>query len=295
MMTIKEFAQLCNCNPQTLRYYDRIDLLKPVKVDEWTGYRYYEEKQALDFVKIKNMQLADFSIDEIKSLLKATDEEVQAAFERKVAEQESKLEQVREIYNTYLAEKKSMEKVLQGVMDFLGGDIKNENILRELSIKKEEAEQFITVAKEFLEKQMREALTQQKALQMAVNQEEFFGEEEILAKLQELGENDKESVSIDIAEEVEVEIKPSQVIFEKHGWGHVHEFLNEIPLQKKDKEYDLVFHFKKPCGFAKDYKAFALIIMGKIIEMNGGHINPMGLESINSEDELNHFWLKESL
>ena len=200
MMTIKEFAQLCNCNPQTLRYYDRIDLLKPVKVDEWTGYRYYEEKQALDFVKIKNMQLADFSIDEIKSLLKATDEEVQAAFERKVAEQESKLEQVREIYNTYLAEKKSMEKVLQGVMDFLGGDIKNENILRELSIKKEEAEQFITVAKEFLEKQMREALTQQKALQMAVNQEEFFGEEEILAKLQELGENDKESVSIDIAE-----------------------------------------------------------------------------------------------
>ncbi|MGN0141461.1 MAG: MerR family DNA-binding transcriptional regulator [Roseburia sp.] len=31
-MTIKEFSQLCGCNPQTLRYYDREDLLKPVNV-----------------------------------------------------------------------------------------------------------------------------------------------------------------------------------------------------------------------------------------------------------------------
>ena len=62
MMTIKQFAQLCSCNAQTLRYYDRIGLLKPAQVDSWTGYRYYEEKQAVDFVKIKNLQLADFSI-----------------------------------------------------------------------------------------------------------------------------------------------------------------------------------------------------------------------------------------
>lgn len=38
-MTIKEFSRLCGCNPQTLRYYDHVDLLKPVKVDSWTGYR----------------------------------------------------------------------------------------------------------------------------------------------------------------------------------------------------------------------------------------------------------------
>ena len=54
-MTIKEFAKLCGCNSQTLRYYDRIDLLKPVEVDQWSGYRFYEEAQALDFVKIKNL------------------------------------------------------------------------------------------------------------------------------------------------------------------------------------------------------------------------------------------------
>ena len=43
MITIQGFARLCGCNTQTLRYYDRIGLLAPARVDEWTGYRYYEE------------------------------------------------------------------------------------------------------------------------------------------------------------------------------------------------------------------------------------------------------------
>ena len=60
MITIQGFAKLCGCNTQTLRYYDRIGLLAPAKVDEWTGYRYYEEDQAMRFVKIKNLQQADF-------------------------------------------------------------------------------------------------------------------------------------------------------------------------------------------------------------------------------------------
>ena len=36
-MTIRQFALLCGCNPQTLRYYDRVDLLKPARVDPRTG------------------------------------------------------------------------------------------------------------------------------------------------------------------------------------------------------------------------------------------------------------------
>ena len=67
-MTIKEFARLCGCNPQSLRYYDHVNLLKPVKVDQWSGYRFYEEEQALAFVKIKNLQKAGFTIEEIKEL-----------------------------------------------------------------------------------------------------------------------------------------------------------------------------------------------------------------------------------
>ena len=52
-MTIKEFAKLCGCNPQTLRYYDRVGLLKPVRVDRYSGYRFYDEEQAVTFVKIE--------------------------------------------------------------------------------------------------------------------------------------------------------------------------------------------------------------------------------------------------
>ena len=76
MMTIKEFAWLCSCNTQTLRYYDRVNLLKPAKTDEMTGYRYYSENQAMDFVKIKNLQSADFSIDEIKQLILKDDDQM---------------------------------------------------------------------------------------------------------------------------------------------------------------------------------------------------------------------------
>lgn len=43
-MTIKEFAKLCGCNPQTLRYYDRVGLLKPVRVDRYSDYRFYDEE-----------------------------------------------------------------------------------------------------------------------------------------------------------------------------------------------------------------------------------------------------------
>ena len=83
-MTIKEFARLCGCNPQTLRYYDRVELLKPVKVDEWSGYRFYDEEQALTFIKIKNLQIAGFTIDEIKGLLDSDNDVIFEAFTRKV-------------------------------------------------------------------------------------------------------------------------------------------------------------------------------------------------------------------
>lgn len=55
-MTIKEFSLLCSCTTQTLRYYDSINLLKPARVDQFSGYRYYDSEQALDYVKIKNLQ-----------------------------------------------------------------------------------------------------------------------------------------------------------------------------------------------------------------------------------------------
>ena len=42
-MQINEFAKLTGVSVRTLHYYDEIGLLKPAEVDEWTGYRFYDE------------------------------------------------------------------------------------------------------------------------------------------------------------------------------------------------------------------------------------------------------------
>lgn len=41
IFSIGEIAKLFNISTQTLRLYDRIDLLKPSHINEETGYRYY--------------------------------------------------------------------------------------------------------------------------------------------------------------------------------------------------------------------------------------------------------------
>ena len=40
MYRIGEFSHLCQTTIKTLRHYDKIDLLKPARIDNFTGYRY---------------------------------------------------------------------------------------------------------------------------------------------------------------------------------------------------------------------------------------------------------------
>lgn len=65
-LSIGEFARLRNITTETLRHYDRIDLLKPIKVDPKTGYRYYSILQFEELGTIKELRQLGMSIDEIK-------------------------------------------------------------------------------------------------------------------------------------------------------------------------------------------------------------------------------------
>ena len=114
-MTIQAFAKLCGCNPQTLRYYDKVGLLKPGRVDRFTGYRYYDEEQALTFVKIKNLQLGGFTIEEIKPLLDGSDEDVYRAFEAKIDAQQARLEAMKEIQRSYRSLNYSLFRILSSI------------------------------------------------------------------------------------------------------------------------------------------------------------------------------------
>ena len=45
LLTIGEFARLSRLSPKALRLYDELGLLRPCRVDEWSGYRYYSPSQ----------------------------------------------------------------------------------------------------------------------------------------------------------------------------------------------------------------------------------------------------------
>jgi protein phosphatase len=45
LLTIGEFARLSRLSPKALRLYDELGLLRPCRVDEWSGYRYYAPSQ----------------------------------------------------------------------------------------------------------------------------------------------------------------------------------------------------------------------------------------------------------
>jgi DNA-binding transcriptional MerR regulator len=65
-ISIGEMAALNHVSVQTLRYYDKIDLLKPVYVDQETNYRYYNIKQSAILDMIQHMKSLGMSLQQIK-------------------------------------------------------------------------------------------------------------------------------------------------------------------------------------------------------------------------------------
>ena len=70
MFKISTFAKLSKLSLKTLRYYDQIGILKPRKVDEDTGYRYYSADQLLELNRILIYKELGFTLPQITQLLK---------------------------------------------------------------------------------------------------------------------------------------------------------------------------------------------------------------------------------
>src|SRR5689334_17292258 len=69
MIKIGDFARLSQVSVVTLRYYDELDLLKPVKVDTFTGYRYYSADQLPCLNRILALKDLGFALDQVKLML----------------------------------------------------------------------------------------------------------------------------------------------------------------------------------------------------------------------------------
>lgn len=69
MLKIGEFSKLSMLTIKALRFYEEEGILIPRKIDDFTGYRYYDTKQLVTASKIKSLRQLDFSIEEIKLYL----------------------------------------------------------------------------------------------------------------------------------------------------------------------------------------------------------------------------------
>ncbi|HUH98644.1 MAG TPA: MerR family transcriptional regulator [Anaerolineales bacterium] len=69
MIKIGDFARLSQVSVMTLRYYDEMGLLQPVKVDNYTAYRYYSTEQLPRLHRILALKDLGFSLEQIKLML----------------------------------------------------------------------------------------------------------------------------------------------------------------------------------------------------------------------------------
>ncbi|MDQ2691059.1 MAG: MerR family transcriptional regulator [Chloroflexota bacterium] len=69
MFRIGEFSRITRVTIDTLRHYDALGLLKPAKVDPFTGYRYYSARQLASLNRILALKEIGFSLEEIARIL----------------------------------------------------------------------------------------------------------------------------------------------------------------------------------------------------------------------------------
>lgn len=293
-MTIKQFAALCGCSAQTLRYYDRIDLLKPIRVDPWSGYRYYDKVQALDFVKIRNLQKADFSIEEIKVLLTQSDQQVYEAFHRKIAEQESKLARIKEIQQLYLTEKNSMEKVIHGISGFLLRYLTDFEDLREFGLQPEDGEKIVEHVRSYLNRWMVDPELKDQEVSLLVNDEIFRGADAVAARIEAFQEENLADTIIlggdNVSQEDRFDPADYETLWECHGWAHVADFLDQIPQLEPGREYALHFQLAQEAGLP-----FPLFMLGAMIVKKNATNVCMSCSVDRSGDGRNHFALLRKL
>ncbi|MBP5169955.1 MAG: MerR family transcriptional regulator [Clostridia bacterium] len=291
MITIQGFAKLCGCNTQTLRYYDRIGLLTPAKVDEWTGYRYYEEEQALLFVKIKNLQQADFSIEEIKALLPGDDDLLAAAFERKIEEQQQKLERIREIQRSYLKETMDMQKLVSTIIGFMEEQLNSPTLWEEFGIDMGRKAEITAKAHAMLADMLaknREAL---ETVTLTMDDQAVTGAENVIRAIRDgnLDAADRILVNPDGTEEPNGIPEDAEVVFERHGWSHISEWIREMPLLKEAGERYCVFEQTAESAANTVGLPMMMLVMmaSEMDELKGG----VTCNTTPSKDGRNHFTL----
>jgi len=76
MYKIGDFAKIVDISVRTLRYYDEVGILQPSEIDQFTGYRYYNDDNIIECELIKLLKSLDFTLDEILQYKDCIDEDI---------------------------------------------------------------------------------------------------------------------------------------------------------------------------------------------------------------------------
>ena len=110
--SIGEMARLMNVSIQTLRYYDQINLFKPIFKDPVTNYRYYDESQFYYLDLIKALKYVGTPLETIKQMQHSSLEELVDFLAEQEKAIESGIQRLQEVQYTLLKTKKQMEEQL---------------------------------------------------------------------------------------------------------------------------------------------------------------------------------------
>ena len=84
MLKIGEFANLFNISIKTVRFYEEKELIKPCFIDQFSGYRYYDDNNVEQMRKILYLKSLGLSLDEIKNYDENSAEEKIKQFEEEI-------------------------------------------------------------------------------------------------------------------------------------------------------------------------------------------------------------------
>ncbi|MFZ5517908.1 MAG: MerR family transcriptional regulator [Candidatus Zhuqueibacterota bacterium] len=108
MYSIGEFSKITSLTVKSLRLYHDKGLLVPARVDDFTGYRYYDNANYETARSIKMLKDFDFSLAEIKEILDEYEDEGDMVTQLKL-----KLQQVRGKMKRYDEISHSLELLIQ--------------------------------------------------------------------------------------------------------------------------------------------------------------------------------------
>ncbi|MFT8347580.1 MerR family transcriptional regulator [Clostridium saccharoperbutylacetonicum] len=137
MYTIGQFSKIGRVSTKTLRYYDEIELLKPMHVDKDTQYRYYSYEQVLKLISISELKAYGLKLEEIKVVMDKQDSDLLKKFLK------NKISEIDEEVQNNLKLKDSIEKKIKKIES--GGNIME--VKKDLKVELKERQPLVVMSR----------------------------------------------------------------------------------------------------------------------------------------------------